>query len=324
MDLESRVHTYFLSWIKRILSNPESSSAKMLGNMLGNENRRVTLGAKGPLPRLQPPISPFYAKVIETWVEVHDFPPTDESSIRGEIIWDNRIISSPKNMLPSVNWKKWIEAGILMVNHICHESESRTLGQQEIKDKFGINWNFLEALRIRSSIPHKWRAKLTENFTQKFEEMVRRVAPPFNRDKSCVRDLNLEEQGVSMDWNNIFRIPFQITRETKLQSFSYKLVYRLTPCNKYLCTIRIKDSLVCSLCPETDSLSHFFLRCAKVKPFWDSLSEWWEKYLDLSLLNLMQRTRTSSRGSELRTESEGDKLATYHGQILNTKKEIIS
>lgn len=100
--------------------------------------------------------------------------------------------------------------------------------------------------------------------------------------QSWARDLDLSDHRASTDWSSVFCIPFKTTRETKMQSFSYKLIYRLTPCNKYLCTITIKDSPVCSLCPEVDSIFHFFYRCVRIKPFW----EWCEKYLDLSLLHL--------------------------------------
>lgn len=77
-----------------------------------------------------------------------------------------------------------------------------------------------------------------------------------------------------------------MSRGTKLQSFEFKVLYRLIPCNKYLHTIKIKDSPDCTMCGETDCISHFFYTCPTVKAFWHQLSQWCERHLDLSLSHL--------------------------------------
>lgn len=215
-------------------------------------------------------------------------------------------------MLSAASWRRWIDAGIFLVNHICHPVENRIFGQQEIVDKFGIKCNFLEALSIRTSIPHSLRASLSRNFSDNilhkfelkvndksfdvlnsnsrlwYEELVRVSAQPFSRAKGWDKDLNLADGGPDQDWNTIFKIPFQTTRETKLQSFAYKLIFRLTPCNKYLHMIGIKDNPKCSFCPEIDNIPHFFCRCIRVKPFWSSLHDWFSQYLDCSLSHLSE------------------------------------
>lgn len=122
-------------------------------------------------------------------------------------------------MLLPVQWKHWIQADILRIDQICNPTESRVLGQQELVEKFGITCNFLQALTLRMSIPHAWKTQLTGNYKGNishifgmeinkkcfdilssnprrwYEEIVRRQAPPFNRDKGWVRDLDLSDQG---------------------------------------------------------------------------------------------------------------------------------
>lgn len=151
---------------------------------------------------------------------------------------------------------KWLDAGIILINQICHPSESRIHGQQEITGKFGIRCNFLEALTVRTSIPYEWRMRLTENYLgdiylcfeieinkkhfnvlsfiprKWYEEMTRALVHTFNRALSWSRYLNLADTTEELDWNNIFSIPYRTTRETKMLSFCYKLIYWLTPCNK--------------------------------------------------------------------------------------------
>lgn len=69
-------------------------------------------------------------------------------------------------------------------------------------------------------------------------------------------------------------------------SFAYNVLYRLCPCNRYLAQVRIIPSDTCSFCPGTDSLTHFFLKCEGVRPFWEQLAKWCRDFLDLSIDNL--------------------------------------
>lgn len=255
-------------------------------------------------------ISPFYRAVLNTWFQVRDRPPSTELEIRSQVIWENHWISSPQHFLKRELWKRWMEAGILLINNICHDTENRLLGHEEMSEKFLIRCNFLEALTIRNSIPHAWRSKLTSNFQEEitlshlfdingtkfdpctssprgwYSEWVRALKTPFSRENSWNRELANHDQNANPDWRSMFLLPYKTTRETKLQSFAYKVIYRLCPCNMYLSKVRIKPSDTCSFCPEVDSLSHFFLECQGVRPFWERLAEWCKDFLDLSMDHL--------------------------------------
>lgn len=98
-----------------------------------------------------------------------------------------------------------------------------------------------------------------------------------------MRELGLQTQP---NWQQIWSLPYKMSRETKLQSFAYKIAYRLTPCNKYLNTICIAASPDCPSCGGIDSISHFFYTCSRVSAFWLALSQWCEAHLDISLSNL--------------------------------------
>lgn len=132
---------------------------------MGVESLSVIFGTKRPTKTTAPfPVSPFYAEVMRTWTVAHDIPPDNELEARGEILWDNKRISSPNAMLKAESWKSWLAAGIITVHHLCHPTENRLLGHQEISETFNIKCNFLDALRIRSSVPHEWRTLLSNNF----------------------------------------------------------------------------------------------------------------------------------------------------------------
>ena len=76
-------------------------------------------------------------------------------------------------------------------------------------------------------------------------------------------------------------MPFIVTRETKLQSFQYRLVPRIIPCNKWLYDITITDSSKCNFCDEEDNIQHFLLYCKNTHSFWNSFVNWWHYHSEI-------------------------------------------
>ena len=71
------------------------------------------------------------------------------------------------------------------------------------------------------------------------------------------------------------RGPFQITKETKLQWFQFRLINRILSCNKYLFKINKRDNDLCCFCnTETESLLHLFIYCNTVNSFWLDFKDW--------------------------------------------------
>ncbi len=56
--------------------------------------------------------------------------------------------------------------------------------------------------------------------------------------------------GENKTWKRIFNISFTVLRDTKLQSFQYKIIHNIIPCNKWLHTIKIRN----------DNISNFVLK----------------------------------------------------------------
>ncbi len=66
-------------------------------------------------------------------------------------------------------------------------------------------------------------------------------------------------------WQRIFKLPFQVIRETRIQTFQYKILHKVISCNKWLFNIRIKTSELCDYCKDIDDIPHFFYHCPKGK-----------------------------------------------------------
>ncbi len=59
-----------------------------------------------------------------------------------------------------------------------------------------------------------------------------------------------------------------LSSETKkIQTFQYKVLYRVIPCNKWLYNIKIKDSEICEWCNEVDDIVYYFLNVQKSEIF---------------------------------------------------------
>lgn len=148
--------------------------------------------------------------------------------------------------------------------------------QGNINTPYLMEMNRSDIVLLNSS-PKRW-----------YREMVKETRPAFTRAESWRRDLNnvnLLQEDLS---NDIFLLPFKTSRETKLQSFGFKLLNRLTPCGKYLHKIRARDDPCCLVCNEEDSITHFFFSCPSVRTFWTKLSDWCDLHLNLPLAQLSE------------------------------------
>ena len=54
---------------------------------------------------------------------------------------------------------------------------------------------------------------------------------------------------------------FFVCRDTKLQSFQYRLIHRILPCNKWLFNISVSESSKCNFWEEKDDILHFMSLC---------------------------------------------------------------
>lgn len=91
------------------------------------------------------------------------------------------------------------------------------------------------------------------------------------------------------EWADICSRIFSSSRETKLQSFQYKLLNRISPCRVYLKQIRVSPTDQCPFCGRPDDLPHFFILCPSTKLFWQRLQHWAQGIEDLALENLTNK-----------------------------------
>ncbi len=77
-------------------------------------------------------------------------------------------------------------------------------------------------------------------------------------------------------------------RETKIQTFQYRILHRIIPCNKWLHNIKIKDSDSSDYYGGVDDILHFFKKCPKVNDFGHVgliTINWWENLSEITIKN---------------------------------------
>ncbi len=69
-------------------------------------------------------------------------------------------------------------------------------------------------------------------------------------------------------WIRIFKLPFKTVHDTKIQTFQFRILHKIIPCNKWLSVIKSKNHDTCNYCEGVDGIPHFYLSYPKVQEFW--------------------------------------------------------
>ena len=160
---------------------------------------------------------------------------------------------------------------------------------------FGINVNTLQYNSLKSAIPKGWVKKVKnschthdkyESLTLKINNIRKSVDKLKCRDyywelvtkmremPSCIEHWETCYYYIDFDWKYIYSLPYNITRETKLQSLQFQILNRYIPCRSFLKQCKQEISDKCKICNEIDDLEHFFHSCSSVKPFWRGFNHW--------------------------------------------------
>ena len=97
---------------------------------------------------------------------------------------------------------------------------------------------------------------------------------------------------LSVDWKNIYSLAFEVTLDTKLREFQYKLLNLIIFTNEKLYKFKIIESLLCTFCnEEVESLEHLSYLCKISSFFWKELLSWLavqrNKDLDISFMEIL-------------------------------------
>ena len=300
VDFESKVMSLKFNWIKRMVGGTNNCNWKKGPEYIFKDKLDFHFSCNKPLTNYG---IKFYEQVQKTWSLLQAVSELDSTYIRNQTIWNNKnIILSNQPFF----WKHWHKCGIIKINDLL-DDEGQFLSHSELSVKWKCNCNFLEVLQIRQCIPFEWKQILYKqsSFTIYDEIFVYigknkytlskttsnmvywNIVNQRKREATCKKKWTEEfPRFITADpclWPNIFRLSFNVSRDTKIQSFQYKLIHRLTNCRKKLFDMKLISSPKCEFCDSIDTIRHFFLFCNSSDQFWNSFFLWWNRVSDIQI-----------------------------------------
>ena len=230
----------------------------------------------------------FYIDILKAWTEVQGLCKADfhQNNIRSSILWNNKNITIEGK---SVYWKEWHIAGIDRLEDLLDENNS-FLGYHQFCRKTGLKPPFTKFFGLISAIPSKWKQTLRSGINLNRQE-TNKPDQTFLNKGTCKNIRNLLTQnkfcnplassrlcrlGIEYDnLNAIYLLPFNVTKETKLSMFQYKIIHNILPYGNMLYMMKILNSLLCNYCNLLETLPHMLVECNTVHDFWVKAISWW-------------------------------------------------
>ena len=219
----------------------------------------------------------------------------------------------------SVWWSDWHEQGLNRIKNILTPDGAfvpyNDLAQKHIIDY----WSYISLL---DAIPKDWKKILKST---RMPEQITMAEQAKNRNIAIGQSSVIIEKAVHIDIYNLFgneigdaptagkklkkcfsadidttliySLPYKITRSTTLQYFQYKVTHGYFTTNAHLNKIKTKDTNLCELCAEVDTLDYFFIECQETIGLW-------QRFFDLftPILNNSQLTNSQILYGILQTD----------------------
>lgn len=77
-----------------------------------------------------------------------------------------------------------------------------------------------------------------------------------------------------LDWLAIYKLLFQVARETRMHALQYKILHMILPCRRYLKAICHTTEDTCLFCPARDTIPHFLYECPDTRLLWSKIAGW--------------------------------------------------
>ncbi len=211
--------------------------------------------------------------------------PSNLIQILNQSIWLNENLKINNKYMYN---KQFTNKGILYIKDILDDNGD-FLTHNEMISKYKLATTFIECLQLKSCIPTEWKDQISkfnilannildgncivnnnrytniENTQCKdlYSHLIEMDQYNHNSKKDWIKEFpDLETVNDSV-WKRVFNLPFSTTRDTKIQSYQFRIFHKIIHCNKRLCSIKIKSNSICNFCDEADDMLHFFINCKK-------------------------------------------------------------
>lgn len=311
-NFEHQIIALRTMWIKRLLSE-SNSNWKHVSNAFFSDYFRLkdVFHSRCCFGSLVLNVPPFYLGVLKAWSKLKSLhTPKNPFEVRKEFIWFNPYIKINGN---TVFFKHWYNKGISFINDIWDDVNCEFFSHEALNHKYGVNATFLDVLSIRTAIPRSWKYLLAgdnSNITSssfrilfQYEDKLLPLCKMFSQD---VRNMLVESERVVPTaedkwedifnieiskniWEQIYKIAFENTLETRLQTFQYKVLHRVAAHNYLLEKFGYVNDNKCVKCNMIETIEHKYYLCSHVSCFWNDFVKWWNEKFDVEFILSLDR-----------------------------------
>ena len=230
----------------------------------------------------------FTKEVIEIWSNLT----YDENPIHfGNVpIWYNSLIRIANR---PIFYSDWARAGVNQAKDLL-DQKFDFLKNKDFKTRYKVNTTFLRYFGVVNALA-KFKKSLPDQVMMNSDDQLSSSQKLLSSSNFCKEAYKLIVKGITsapdksqskwiadcknyenlINWEKSYILPFYCTKETKLQTFQFKLLHRKIATNDYLYKIGISLTDICTFCEQnTESLIHLFWDCELVQTFWKKIQHW--------------------------------------------------
>ena len=287
IHLPSFIKALKLTWIKKLVDANNTSPWKLMliDSLEKYGHCNILLYDKASCNEISNDFNRFWKDVFISWSTLYSEPVTTSEQMLMQPIWHNkRILVNGKECY----YRHWHEKDIFVIADVVDDDGS-FYSFTQFREKFNLNVSFLEYYGLISAIPRDWKniikqsrsnVKVESELLKKLKISQKHTKYFYNIYKKTIALVNQksqsrwrEEMNVDVDWRYAYTIAFQVTNDTLLQTFQYKILHRILCTNVLLCRYGIKNDTRCSFCRyETETISHLLWYCEHVHDVWTAFS----------------------------------------------------
>ena len=288
LHLKTYIESLKITWVRKLYTTT-SKWQKILYTKI-NENVLANCGTGYISKCKKETTNIFWKEVFQVWEKVVDTADCrqdhDVSTVAEIPIWYNKRLTIDNK---TIFFKQWFTKGIVHIDDLLKDCVNKCLyNLEEFQQRYNINTNFLQYASISRSI----QKYITES-TRPCESPSRPFIPfnlkvilkckkgaklyynmLLNSDSSCKSTGRKKWEEIfefsDQIWGRIYKLPFQVTKESKLQWFQYRINQYILTTNSYLYRAGIVDSPYCARCnTELETIEHALWECDIVQNFLD-------------------------------------------------------
>ena len=297
--VESIIKSQRIMCCKKFADDQQSNWKIILSHYLKNVGSKLLLHCAYDLKKLPINLPIYYEECLRCFAEYSCASKITEQALCQEmhntVIWNNKFICIQGR---SIFYEELFRKGIITLGDLATKENAVFTGFQIITSTSLTSKEKFQLMAIMDALPAQWRHHLktcsnfSENSTFSSNAQLHLNGHNVNLDKVIsksvyneVRSKNesvpiaqlryTESYGETLEWEEIYQIPFKVAIDSRSREFQYKILHRYLATNKFLHKIGLVPSSLCTFCKkESESIEHLLLKCEYSDSFWRELINW--------------------------------------------------